>query len=405
MARRLQIDRCRDADVGGSGAPPEERSMRSYQIQYLSVSTLPSPSANSIQVVRMCEAFTGTGAPARLHAFAPKAQRRAAPAELAAYYGGGGGFDLALYRKGRLGNWLMALSAARARNSVIYGRNVVASARAARLGRPVAIEVHHPFAETRVEHALLARLSRTSTCLGLVAISHALKDRLVRDYPAFDGRVLVAPDAANVIYAPASGANPRPSGFHVGYVGSLYAGKGFMRIVALARAMPWATFHVVGEIDQLRKRGIDVADLPANLTLHGHQPPNAMARILTSFDIVLAPYRREVKPHSALDVAPWMSPLKLFEYMAARKPIVASDLPAIREVVAHGETAWLCSPDDDGAWVQALTRLHDDSEMADRLAANAYALWARHYTWDARAAAIRAWLDQRLAESGQLAGG
>jgi glycosyltransferase involved in cell wall biosynthesis len=125
-----------------------------------------------------------------------------------------------------------------------------------------------------------------------------------------------------------------------------------------------------------------------------------MARILNSFDVVLAPYRREVKPHSALDVAPWMSPLKLFEYMAARKPIVASDLPVIREVVEHGDTAWLCSPDDDEAWVQALTRLHAEPEMAKSLASNAYALWQRHYTWDARAAAIRDWLNRRLAESG-----
>ena len=379
--------------------------MRSYKIQYLSVSTLPSSSANSIQVVRMCEAFTRTGAPARLHAFAPKAERRAAAAELAEYYGGGGGFDLALYRKSRLGNWLMALSAVRSGTSVIYGRNLIASARAAGLGRPVAVEVHHPFAPTRVEHALLDRLSRMPNCLGLVAISHALKDRLVHDHPDFDGRVLVAPDAADVMPAQASDESGRRQGFHVGYVGSLYAGKGFLRIVAIAQAMPWATFHVVGEIEQLRKRGIDVGDLPRNLTLHGHQPPKAMARILNAFDVVLAPYRREVKPHSALDVAPWMSPLKLFEYMAARKPIVASDLPVIREVVAHGETAWLSSPDDDDAWVQALTRLHAEPEMAQKLASNAYALWQRHYTWDARAAAIRDWLDRRLAESGQLAGG
>ena len=378
--------------------------MRSYKIQYLSVSTLPSSSANSIQVVRMCEAFTRTGVPALLHAFAAKAKRQAGTAELAEYYGGGG-FDLALYRKGRLGNWLMALSAARAGNSVIYGRNVIASARACRLGRPVAVEVHHPFEETRMEHALLGRLSRMPNCLGLVAISHALKNRLVQDYPAFKGRVLVAPDAANVMPSQGSGANPRRQGFHVGYVGSLYAGKGFLRIVSIAQAMPWATFHVVGEIDQLRKRGIDPADLPANLTLHGHQPPRAMGGLLNGFDAVLAPYRRQVKPHSALDVAPWMSPLKLFEYMAARKPIVASDLPVIREVVSHGETAWLCSPDDDGAWVQALTRLHEEPQMADRLASNAYALWERHYTWDARAATIREWLDQRLADRGQLAGG
>lgn len=374
--------------------------MRPPAIQYLSLSTFPSSAANAIQVVKMCEAFARQGCATRLHAFARKGAPKASLSEIAGHYGVDENFDLALYRKVRWRNWVMGLRAAGGgRDRVIYARNVIASYHASRRGRPVVLEIHHPYDTGRVEHGVLKRLSRAPQCLGAVAISHALKDRLAQDYPGFEGRILVAPDAASPM-ARSQVRDPQPrSRFQVGYVGSLYAGKGFSRIAGLAGRLPWATFHVIGEVEQLRQRGIDPESLPGNLVLHGYQPPSAMAALLSGFDAVLAPYRRQVKPHAALDIAPWMSPLKLFEYMAAAKPIVASDLPVIREVLAHETTALLCSADarDDGDWAAALERLADDPDLARRLAANAYDQWTRHYTWDARARKILAWIDRRMA--------
>jgi glycosyltransferase involved in cell wall biosynthesis len=144
---------------------------------------------------------------------------------------------------------------------------------------------------------------------------------------------------------------------------------------------------------------VDPGDLPSNVVLHGHQPPRAVGELIAEFDVLLAPYRREVKPHAALDIAPWMSPLKIFEYMAAGKPIVAADLPVIREVLTDGETALLCSPDDDGDWVAALRRLHEEPELARRIGAQAHDEWRRAYTWQARASTILDWIDARLAAS------
>ncbi len=57
-----------------------------------------------------------------------------------------------------------------------------------------------------------------------------------------------------------------------------------------------------------------------------------------------------VLPNSATALsARYTSPLKLFEYLAAGRPIVASDLPALREVLRDGANAWLVPPDDAAA--------------------------------------------------------
>jgi glycosyltransferase involved in cell wall biosynthesis len=60
--------------------------------------------------------------------------------------------------------------------------------------------------------------------------------------------------------------------------------------------------------------------------------------------------------------------LPLAEAMAAGRPIIASDLPVIREVV--GEAAVLVAPDDEAAWADAMTRLLVDQELRDSLAAD-----------------------------------
>ena len=80
----------------------------------------------------------------------------------------------------------------------------------------------------------------------------------------------------------------------------------------------------------------------------------------------------------------YTSPLKLFEYLTMGRPIVASDLPAMREVLTHEETALLVTAGDPQALALAVRRLADAPVLAARLATGARML-AAAYTWDRRA--------------------
>ena len=92
-----------------------------------------------------------------------------------------------------------------------------------------------------------------------------------------------------------------------------------------------------------------------------------------------------VLPNRATTVsARYTSPLKLFEYLALGKPIVASDLPALREVLRDQENAILVPPDRPLALAAALREVLDDPALAERLGRGARAD-APQYSWDRRA--------------------
>ena len=94
------------------------------------------------------------------------------------------------------------------------------------------------------------------------------------------------------------------------------------------------------------------------------------------------------------------SPLKLFEAMAAGRPIVASDLPSIREVLVHEENALLVPPGDARALASAIDRLLVDDSLSVRLAERA-GKDVRAYSWDRRAENILTFLER--ARSRELA--
>lgn len=153
--------------------------------------------------------------------------------------------------------------------------------------------------------------------------------------------------------------------------------------------MPDVDFHVIGgtEHDLSRWR---VRRTSSNLLLHGHVPPGRLAAWMETFDIAVAPYQHRVSVSGGGDAARWMSPLKIVEYMAYGKAIVASDLPPIREVLDHGRTGLLCAPDDPRDWCSAIRRLIAEPDFARRLARDARRESDQRHTWTGRARRVLA---------------
>jgi len=171
----------------------------------------------------------------------------------------------------------------------------------------------------------------------------------------------------------------------VGYTGHLYPGKGMEIIAMLASRVPSMDFHVIGGSDEDIAYWKESTKAP-NLYFHGFVPHGSLAYYYKHLDIMIAPYQRRVAPAGKRgDIAAWMSPLKLFEYMSARKAIVCSDLPVLREILLDRETALLVTPDNAEAWEQALTLLRDKPGLRETLAARAYTKFLESHTWRKRA--------------------
>jgi len=92
------------------------------------------------------------------------------------------------------------------------------------------------------------------------------------------------------------------------------------------------------------------------------------------------------------------SPLKLFEYLAAGRPIVASRLPALEEVLVHEENALLVAPGDAAALAAAIDRVTRDPALALRLARRAFTD-AERFTWARRAERLDAILARAVGRS------
>ena len=225
------------------------------KILYLSASDIPSRTANSIQVMRMCEAFAANGHDTTLigRQFTPTSTQ-----DVYNYYGVGKNFELALFRcrkaKGislRLLPRLYALLGRYNRKeTLIYGRDVYGVSLAVRMGFRAVYEVHaapYNFLIHRVETALL----RHRRLVRLVAISEALRKIYISRFNIAD-KTVVCHDAASVPNDSPNLNFPWPecrNTLQVGYTGQLFRGKGIEIIVACAKELPQYDFHVIGGMD------------------------------------------------------------------------------------------------------------------------------------------------------------
>ncbi|WP_050855575.1 glycosyltransferase family 4 protein [Gillisia limnaea] len=222
-----------------------------------------------------------------------------------------------------------------------------------------------------------------------VVISHALKRYLIDSHDISEEKIIVAPDGADEFPHEVKPVTNLIGDFNVGYVGSLYKGKGMEIIIPLSSRMPNVDFHIVGgkEKDILHwKREINEGQ--KNIHFHGFIPHAKTPQYIKSFDVLIAPYQSSVHvkdEKSSNNIALWMSPLKIFEYMSSQRALITSDIPILKEILINGENAILCDPDKISEWEDAINVLMNNEILSDKISSNAYHDFLKNYTWKQRA--------------------
>jgi glycosyltransferase involved in cell wall biosynthesis len=367
------------------------------RLAYAAASRIPGRAANAMQVMKMGEALLRHDPDILM-----VTGRGEGEADLPRLYGLARVPRLVRHRiAGRFGPHLFGARAgfaARRRGAdLLLTRSLPAAAWAATLGVPTIYECHGP--PQGAERHYWRRLLRSGRFRRLVVISEALRRILGERHPEIaEIDVLVAHDGVDLARfrdLPDAAAAKRAAGRDparpvAGYAGHLYEGRGVELILECARARPDWDFLLVGGTEEDAARWRRAAAALGNVEFRGFVPNAELPKTLAVCDALLMPYQRRVLVAGGrLDTAEWMSPLKMFEYLAMRRAILSSDLPVLREVLDES-CAVLLPPDDPAAWAASLGELRAAGRR-EALAAAA-GMRAAEHDWSARAARILAGL-------------
>jgi len=369
------------------------------RIAYLSSSPIPSRYANSVHVMKMCQALAAQGHEVNLHARPGDAD--ASGDDVFARYGVERSFQIHLSPRPAIRAFGSLVYASNVRRRIragtppdlFYARNLYSLAAVAGMGIPMVYEAHTLPANAG-QRLVENRLFRHPDFRCLVVISDALR----RDYLAAvrtldPKRVIVAHDGADLpgphrVNEPVIEWPSRPGALQVGYVGHLYPGKGMEMVAQMPERLPDVDFHVVGGTEEDLTAWRARVTAP-NLTFHGFVSHARLASYYHRCHVLLAPLQRRVTLQKGKgDIARWTSPLKLFEYMAHGRAIIISDLPVLEEVIEAGVTGLVAPSADPEAWARQIARLRDNRALGARLGASAREALEQHYTWNTRAARV-----------------
>lgn len=368
------------------------------KLAQIAPATIPANTANSIQGMKMAQGFLRAGHVVRL--YAPGERPRLDWAQIAEHYGLSEQIDIQWLPsdpmlRGYDYAWRAVKEAEAWGAQALYTRLPQAAALAARRGLPTIHELHD-LPTGRMGPRLLRAFLRGRGARRLVLISQALADALAVRYPLPDGDfICVAHDAVDLTaYASLPGSQAArkalglPEGFTVGYTGHLYAGRGADLILEMARQLPEVNFLLAGGRDEdvSRVRALAAGMGLQNVILTGFVPNAQMPRYQAACELLLMPYQAQVAGSSGGDIAAFLSPMKMFEYLASSRAILASDLRVLGEVLSS-ENAVILPGDDVGAWVGAIRALQEDDQKREALSRSARKT-AEQHSWERRAEAI-----------------
>jgi glycosyltransferase involved in cell wall biosynthesis len=250
---------------------------------------------------------------------------------------------------------------------------------------PVIVEVNalRSSDEPRASTRMIALFDRWSLRLArrMFVVSTVLRDQLVRSAGVEPRRIAVIENGVDpALFDPtmSSAAAKQTLGlneaFVVGFTGSCKKWHGIQHLLHLAKACAEDPLDIrflivgVGAERKALDRYVTEQHLTARVRFTGQVPHDRIPRYLQAMDVALAPYSSDSFAESA---GFHCSPLKIFEYMAAAKAIIAAPVGQVNELLLDGESGRLLPSEDTNALKNEILRLYADPQYRLRLGRNA----------------------------------
>lgn len=251
----------------------------------------------------------------------------------------------------------------------------------------IEMKYHYP---ALAETPLLAKLKEQELLTLHLADAIICPSRVTRDYLASLGvpeaKIAIIPNGVDPeMFRPGPAAANGTAPPTILYLGTLADWQGLETLVAamprVVSAAP-ARLRIVGRgrgrhrktlAKHIRKLGLE-----AHITVEPAVPYQAVPGLIAQAAVCVAPLG-----YNDRNVTQGCCPIKILEYMACGRPVVAANLPVVRELARPGQQALLFSPDDPADLARTILALLADPALAARLAANAAERVRQEFTWQA----------------------
>jgi len=361
---------------------------------FITTSVIPSSTANSIQAMKVVHTYCKLGYVSKL--WVPDFGR-ADWQMLAEIYGVNAPFDIEWESfkpalKQYDFSWKSVRSAINWGADIIYTWSLQAAVFALWHKKAVIIELHD-YPMGRIGPILFRVLMQSKGKKLVLCTTKALAEGIEKRYKLrFDPKELqIAPNGCE----PEQYQNlPDPpearfrlglkEGFTVVYSGHFYSGRGMDLLTKIAEALPNINFLWAGgkqtDIEPWPQHLSDKHIL--NVTITGFIPNSQLPLYQAAADVLVMPYGRRIAGSSGGNIAEIINPMKMFDYLAAGRALVASDIPVFHEVLHRG-VALFCQPDVPEEWISTITKLSQDANLRQQLAHSAKKE-ALKYAWSTR---------------------
>jgi hypothetical protein len=361
-------------------------------IHYLATANVPSGSANSIQIIKMCEAFKSNGHNIKLilpnlisednlnydyydvknKFYIKKIGKKIKSIK--------GVFNLIIPL------FLVIESLKDKNNELIITRNIIVSLILIIIRKKHILELHDDISTSGKFSSLIFKLFNlldSKYIHKIIFITNSLKIYISKKYNYSNNNYKILPDATEV-YNFNIKKNYKKY-FNIGYFGSIYSSRGIDIVVKLSETDKKNKYFIYGgNKDESGKIKIKIRT--KNLFIYPRVSYKDVKSLLCKMDILLMPYKNRVTIGGDFgDTSKFMSPLKMFDYLGASKIILASELEVLKEILKDKYNCiFIKNFNNVNSWRNEINKINTDNVKSIILRKNALKT-ALIYNWKNRA--------------------